>query len=223
MKPSTTRNFSILFVLILILERVSNSVESLSNLYYIAKPALVLSLLIFFLKNSSHLHKKTKNLTVLALVFCIIGDSLLMFQNTSPKYFIGGLAAFLIGHIFYCLLFNTKRGKQKNTLIFIFGLLVYASALFYLFKDGLGNMLIPVSLYILVILTMATMAFLRKNIVPKESYNLVLIGAIFFMLSDSTLAINKFYKPFELSGHIIMITYALAQYLIVLGILKQRN
>ena len=59
-----------------------------------------------------------------------------------------------------------------------------------------------------------------KGMVNQTSYNLVFIGAIFFMLSDSILAANKFYQPIPLSNISIMVTYALAQYLIVLGILK---
>jgi hypothetical protein len=42
-------------------------------------------------------------------------------------------------------------------------------------------------------------------------------GALFFMLSDSLLAINKFYRPFPLAGFLIMLSYIVAQYLIVIG------
>jgi len=40
------------------------------------------------------------------------------------------------------------------------------------------------------------------------------------MISDSLLAINKFMQPLPLSGLAIMLTYLLAQYLIVEGVLK---
>ena len=81
-------------------------------------------------------------------------------------------------------------------------------------------MLIPVMIYMIVILAMATSAFVRKGIVNKYSYNFVFIGAIFFMISDSILALNKFYEAIPLANILIMTTYALAQYLIVIGILK---
>jgi uncharacterized membrane protein YhhN len=92
--------------------------------------------------------------------------------------------------------------------------------LFNFLKDGLGAMLIPVAIYMLVILTMATTAYLRKNSVNILSYGLVFLGALFFMISDSILAINKFHQPIPWSDISIMATYAIAQYLIVLGILK---
>ena len=93
---------------------------------------------------------------------------------------------------------------------------------FYFLKDGLGGLLAPVIVYMMVILTMVITAFLRNESASKMSYNLVFLGAIFFITSDSLLALNKFYKPFETAGILIMLTYAIAQYLIVLGLKKQQ-
>jgi len=100
-------------------------------------------------------------------------------------------------------------------------LLVYAIGLFYFLKDGLGDLFIPVIIYMLVILMMVTTAFLREGSVTKNSYILVFLGAAFFITSDSLLALNKFYNPLPLSGIWIMTTYAIAQFLIVLGLKKQ--
>jgi uncharacterized membrane protein YhhN len=83
-------------------------------------------------------------------------------------------------------------------------------------------MLIPVLIYMLVILTMAITAFWRNASVGKWSYVLVFFGALFFMMSDSLLAINKFHTALPLANVSIMLTYALAQFLIVFGILKAR-
>jgi uncharacterized membrane protein YhhN len=44
--------------------------------------------------------------------------------------------------------------------------------------------------------------------------------AVLFVSSDSLVAFNKFYNPLVLSSFIIMITYLIAQYLIVSGILN---
>jgi uncharacterized membrane protein YhhN len=54
----------------------------------------------------------------------------------------------------------------------------------------------------------------------KNGNQYVFIGAIVFVLSDSILAVNKFYNPIQKSSFIIMLTYLVAQYLIVNGILK---
>jgi uncharacterized membrane protein YhhN len=49
---------------------------------------------------------------------------------------------------------------------------------------------------------------------------LMIGGAVLFISSDSILAINKFYEPFEFAGIAIMLTYGIAQLLITLGALR---
>ena len=82
-------------------------------------------------------------------------------------------------------------------------------------------MMIPVSIYTIVILTMVTGAINRLQKVNSVSYWLVLTGAILFLISDSALAINKFGHPFAKSSVVIMSTYLLAQYLIITGYIRQ--
>lgn len=45
----------------------------------------------------------------------------------------------------------------------------------------------------------------------------MMLGALLFVISDSVPGINKFYSAFEAAGFIIMLTYGLAQLLIVEG------
>lgn len=220
---NTEKQFSILYFVIVLIELITASAASLEQVHYIAKPAIVISLIFLFVKTSGHLSESIKRMTLLALVFSLLGDVLLMFVSQSAHFFTIGLVAFLVAHLMYILVFLKHRNKNKSTIGFIILLLAYASGLFYVLKDGLGDMLVPVIIYMLVILAMATSAFLRQGNVTKLSYNLVFIGAIFFMVSDSILALNKFYQPIPLSNIIIMVTYALAQNLIVLGILKLKN
>lgn len=222
MLSKTEKFFSVLFFIIVIVELVFGSTESLSQLHYFSKPLIIIALIVFFYKQSKHLNKSIRVITLLALMFSLIGDVLLMFVNKSANFFMSGLVAFLIAHIMYISVFYKSRNKTANKLPIIVILLIYASGLFYFLIDGLGEMLIPVLLYLLVILTMATTAFIRKRS-NRDSYKLVFVGAVFFMISDSLLALNKFYEPLPFSNISIILTYALAQYLIVLGILKQKD
>ncbi len=223
MLTKTEKQFSILFFIIVLIELLSGSSESLLSIHYIAKPAIVISLIFLFVKTSKSLSKPIKNLTLLALVFSLLGDVLLMFVDKSEYVFTLGLVAFLIAHIMYVLLFLKHRNKVKSPFGFIALLLIYAACLFNFLNDGLGVMLIPVIVYMLAILSMSTSAFLRKDKVNILSYGLVFLGAIFFMISDSILALNKFHQPIPWSNISIMVTYAMAQYLIVIGILKLKD
>lgn len=220
MLTKTEKQFSILFFIIVLIELLTGSTESLHNVHYIAKPAIVISLIFLFLKTSESLTKAIKKITVLALVFSVLGDVLLLFVDISPHFFTLGLVAFLTAHIMYILLFLKHRNKQKSPFGFIALLLIYAASLFYFLNGNLGDLFIPVIIYIVVILSMATTAYLRKDKVNILSYGLVFFGALFFLISDSILALNKFYEPIPYSNISIMVTYALAQYLIVIGILK---
>lgn len=214
------QKFTAIYTVIVLLELISRNFIELETLHYFAKPLIVLSLLIFFFSQSQHINKTIKTLMVLALMFSIIGDVALLFDGIKPIYFIVGLAAFLLAHVMYVLVFLKQRDTKKNPLGFILLMLLYAALLFYLLKDGLGDLLIPVIVYMIVILCMSTTAFLRLKHNNKPSYNWVFIGGILFMISDSILAIDKFYQSFNLSSIGIMLTYALAQYCIVIGILK---
>ncbi len=220
MLSSSEKQLSIIFFIIVLIELITGSIESLKISHYIAKPAIVISLIFLFINSSKSLAKPIRTLTLLALVFSLLGDILLLFVDTSEHLFSLGLVAFLTAHIMYCLLFLKHRNKENSPFGFMALLLFFAASLFCFLKDGLGVLLIPVVVYMLVILAMATTAYLRKNKVNTLSYGLVFLGALFFMASDSILAINKFYQPIPWSHISIMLTYALAQYLIVLGILK---
>ena len=84
----------------------------------------------------------------------------------------------------------------------------------------LGPLKIPVIVYAIVITSMLFVVFKGslKWAIPANNY--ILIGAILFVSSDSILAFNKFYAPITQASFYIMITYCMAQYFIVAGILK---
>lgn len=217
------KQFALIFSLILVLELICNQFESLSQWHYLTKPLIVISLIVFFFLQSKTLQKSIRKFMVLALLFSLAGDILLMFDDQNPMFFMFGLIAFLIAHIMYIIVYMKHRNTSRQPFLFIMMLLVYAAGLFYLLKDGLGVMLIPVVVYMIVILTMATTAYLRKGNVPIQNYNLVFLGAVLFLVSDSLLSLNMFYKTIPFANILIMLTYGLAQFFIVLGILKQSN
>jgi uncharacterized membrane protein YhhN len=136
-------------------------------------------------------------------------------------YFIIGLVSFLIAHLFYIVLFS--KLQKVNTIKykrFIPLVLLYLFGLLYFLWEKLGGMKIPVIIYALVISTMLLVAIKGYFTWNSKSGKLLLIGAVFFVLSDSILAINKFYVPIYLSSFWIMSTYITAQFLIVKGVLN---
>lgn len=156
-----------------------------------------------------------------ALFFSWIGDALLLFDTDGGIYFILGLAAFLIAHLFYCFLFNRigKALRPRNwNLILIVPILLYTGFLLYTLFPSLGDLKIPVTAYALVL---TSMFILAANALPLNTNTgkLLAISAALFVLSDSLLAINKFYTPIPQASISIMLTYALAQLGLVYGVI----
>lgn len=214
-------SFIFAFSIIVLTELILSNSETYFQVHYITKPLIAGSLLAYFIGQSKHLDTSSIKLTTFALVFSILGDILLMFTDKSSLFFTSGLFSFLIAHVMYILVFKKKRNINLRPIGFVGLISVFGIVVFWILKDGLDSMLFPVILYMVVILTMATMASWRKDMVSNKSFYLVLIGALFFVLSDSLIAIDKFYQPLPLARINIMTTYAIAQLLIVLGILKQ--
>lgn len=186
------------------------------------KPALIPLLIVgvYFSKKFP-----TQNILITALVFSWIGDVILLFADIAEIYFILGLVSFLIAHIMYCILFNRqiKEKVKKDAIIFIFGSLIIACYLIGMLSvllPALGDLKIPVIIYASVISVMLLFAYNGLLIWKKPANQYVFFGALFFVISDSILAINKFHMPIQKSSFIIMLTYLVAQYLIVKGILK---
>jgi uncharacterized membrane protein YhhN len=168
---------------------------------------------------------ETKNWLLFALLFSWIGDIFLMFANKDALYFIFGLVSFLIAHILFILLFIKQKSiesTKKNYFFFIALLLVffYLFGMLFLLIPKLGSLKFPVIIYATTISFMLIVAIKGTFKWVSNSKHWILIGAIFFVTSDSILAINKFHSDVNHALFYIMITYLIAQLLITIGILK---
>jgi len=175
-----------------------------SSLYYLFKP-LTTILVILLPLLTSFINQTLKKTLLGALCFCLLGDVLLL----NPNYFVFGLVAFLIAHLLFAKLFISLKGFQKNgtTAIFLLGIVV--GLYLWLYPD-LGALKYPVAAYVMVILVMAWQGisvYLKER---RRIYGLLALGAMFFMFSDSIIAVDKFRFPFKLSGAVILSTYWLA-------------
>ncbi|MFZ1786589.1 MAG: lysoplasmalogenase [Ferruginibacter sp.] len=153
-----------------------------------------------------------------------LGDVFLLFEYRNALFFIFGLASFLTTHIFYIIYFLRIRATNSSLLVkqpvLTILVLAYGISLVWQLYPLLGDLKLPVMLYAAVICSMLLCSlhiFLRVN---KKSAVFYLSGAAAFVVSDSLLAINKFYHPFAFAGVFIMITYCVAQYAIVRGYIE---
>lgn len=130
-------------------------------------------------------------LLAVGLVFGAVGDALLAL-NTTPT-FLAGAGAFLIGHLFYIVLFM-RSGDGVATLARpprLFGVLAMIAAaitatLWLVPSDT--PLLAPLSIYTAVLTTMAISTFT----LPASRW-LVMIGGVLFFISDGFVAHNLFH------------------------------
>lgn len=197
---------------------------------YVAKPLLMPLLAGWYLTGIRQRSIKVgllESLSLAALFFSWLGDVFLMF--TDELFFLGGLSAFLIGHLCYIGAFNTGPFMDKPTFVrrnpWVFLVFIlYAGCLLFALRNGIeGFLWIAVPVYALTIAGMAITAANRKGRVPNAAFVMTMIGALLFVLSDSIIALNKFGLAFDLAGPLIMLTYTVAQLLIIGGLMEQRR
>ena len=193
--------------------------------HFIFKPAIMLTLIGYYLSMAPQ-----RNLKVLcALFFCWVGDFLLMFTDRGELFFMLGLVAFLIGHLFYIFSFNQLVWPPAGNLLptqkarYAFPIMLAGTGLMVVLFPSLDTMKIPVLIYSIVLMLMACYALFRLGRTSKASFLWVFMGALIFMLSDSLLAINKFHTNFQLASIAIMLTYISAQFMIVRGVVMHQS
>ncbi|MDQ8003424.1 MAG: lysoplasmalogenase [Pedobacter sp.] len=219
--PQFTFAFAIIFFAELI--AVTNN---LAVVRLFTKPIITISLMLFLyfaIKRESRFTKKV----IIGLFFSLLGDIFLMFVHTNQLFFMMGLGAFLIAHLFYIAAFyldstNKMEVERRYVLpiFLVFGF--FCLAYYYLLRPYLGDMNVPVLVYSFVITMMGIMAALRYGKTNFKSFTWILMGAIFFIVSDSILAYNKFVERMEIGDLLVMSTYMAAQFLITMGTVERK-
>lgn len=217
------KNWFLLLYTILVLTDIACGFETLSSFRMFSKPLILISLIGYFAVKAGN-NRNTIFYLMLGALFCsLLGDIFLMFEKVSSLYFTLGLASFLIAHVLFALTFIKRWNKLTlNSFKWVsLALLSYGILLFFILKNSLGPLRIPVILYVLGIMAMAITAFRRKGMVSQLSFILVFVGALLFVVSDSLLAVDKFMFVIPIAHILVMGTYATAQYLITKGVLLQ--
>jgi len=160
-----------------------------------------------------------------AFLFCFVGDLLLLF-DANPAYFVWGLGAFLLAHIFFIVFFFRLKPFSDKYRLYIFTagiiILFYVFLLLFLVWNNvtIQNLEIPVVVYAVALSFMLLTALHTYNnrSLRRLAKNFFIPGATLFVLSDSALAFNRFTMRFEYAGIVVMVTYAAALFLLCLGV-----
>lgn len=129
---------------------------------------------------------------LMGLIFCLVGDVCLALPQ--KKAFMGGLVAFLLGHVLYIISFSTLVTISRWFSPGVLMMVVLSILIFLWLRPHLKSMLIPVLLYIIVITLMAigALAVFWKSSFQVSGRALILAGALCFYASDIFVARQRF-------------------------------
>ena len=182
-----------------------------TEMRFFTKPLLIPILILIYVSKTQLEKLKLDQPFVIGLVLSFFGDLFLLFEWG----FLLGLGSFLMAHVFYIISFKNKVQHQIWKFWPII-LSLYAAILLVFLYPYLNEMKIPVAIYAVVICTMMYSAIKTNN------RNLI-IGALLFVISDTLLSVNLFVQSFLILNFLVMITYILAQWFLVKGILSSKK
>lgn len=179
-------------------------------LTYIAKPLTTTLILLIAFSAPLPVDGFYQWAIVFGLIFSLAGDIFLMLPSDR---FVAGLASFLVTHLCYSVAFVQMVGPPYWT-VWVLPIVSFALAVYLLLRPNLGRLHVPVVIYMLAILAMAwlgvTMAQQRGALWAIAAG----VGSLLFVVSDATLALNRFRGPLHHAQLLVLSTYYVGQWLI---------
>lgn len=185
-------------------------------LRYTLKPLTTLLILAIAATCSDPISTFYRTLIVAGIAFSLAGDVFLMLPGNT---FVFGLVSFLVAHLFYLAAYRSVSGFHFTWWLAL-PYALYGLFMLYLLWPHVGDLRIPVIIYAAVLVIMGWQAAEQWWHVRDTSMLLAMLGGILFILSDTTLALNKFRAPVPHRDLIIMSTYYAAQFLIAWSVYR---
>jgi uncharacterized membrane protein YhhN len=209
--------FLVLFFIVILIEMYGEYKDNY-DLIIAFKPLAMPVLVLFYIFAAS-----LDNLDWFIIVAFLcggVGDFFLMLKN-EEKWFLYGMIAFLLNQIFFIISFLLPIKDItafESWALFLFGP-VALTLIFTVpkFIKKTGDLKIPVLVYMVAILIMHISALLRLAQFTGLAFTFIYMGSIFFIFSDSFLALNKWDGESKQKRMINLSTYFLAQFYIALG------
>lgn len=190
---------------------------------YISKPPLLLLLFFYYYFNNNEKNKR-KHLWINLAMLTLFLAEVLIIKTYNNMFLLVSLILSLCGKIFLCFRFSHKSDFEISRLIpYSVLMFVYTVVIISFLYDNLEGFFAPVLLSYFITLILFKFAFLRKDVVDKISYQYVFFGVIFYIISESMVAIKIFKMDLPFQDIFIMLFRGLALYLIIVGIVKEHR
>lgn len=172
-------------------------------------------------------------LLIAAQLFGLAGDFFLLYPN---RWFIWGLGAFLVGHLFYIGLLSSSifgeshLGIMREPTVWDAGsgFLVWLLILYLVYRKfspyirsegGKRTLLIAVLIYAAVLSGVMLLSVFSAILTPGFSASQLILpaGGILFFISDALLAYDRFVRKMDYGQLWVHVTYHLGQFGLAMG------
>lgn len=213
------RNFSKLYFAFMIFHLVLIYKPDEMILFYISKPLIIVSLLLFYISETGAIRDTGKWKVALALLFSLIGNTVLMWKGETAV--LTGIIAFGLTQLFYTTFFMAGKGKSWTLLPLLISVIVVIAAIWTLnlYLPVPSHFRIPISIYS-ALMGVNFISSIQFGFGSKRILYLIPIGVFLFMVSDLIWAYHQFLFSHVYLQMLFMLFYGLAQYFIVIGVLK---
>lgn len=197
------------------LVNIAGEATGINAMAMIAKPFIMFLLFIWTLQVLPRPNPRAGKLLVVGIAFAWMGDVLLMVDG--DLFFLLGIAGFFGMQVFYIWAFLTIRGehllRRRPAALIPF-------AAYWILMNAImspGALRVPVLLYSIVLVGMSATALDLIPRLPRPLGWQLFGGSVLFVISDSLIAVKAF-GSLEIGnwqGVAVMVTYVIAQFLIV--------
>ena len=160
-----------------------------------------------------------KLLIVVALAFGWVGDVFLLFKGSRISM-LCGICAFALGHVFYVGAMLSSHPAPH--ILILVPIALCAVWLMFVYRKLLPYAPKPLRkpgfLYALLLSGTCLTALYLLLVTRQAGYLIAFIGGLFFMLSDTLLTGQQYRKELKHGNFYVMLTYIIAQGLLVLGL-----
>jgi alkenylglycerophosphocholine/alkenylglycerophosphoethanolamine hydrolase len=184
----------------------------------ISKPWPVVALARWVLNESRERKRPELRTTAYALIAGATGD---VFLEIGPSSFVLGVAAFLVGHVFYIQALH-RETVELHPLRALPGLAFVSVVVGVLAPELPRTLLVAFTVYALAIAGLVFRAAARADSpsVEQRWARLGLLGACVFAVSDAVLAINRFHTDVPGGRYLVIVTYWTAQALLAASLVR---
>lgn len=169
--------------------------------FYLLKP---LTTFLIALMAAQAVPGDLRTLVLCALALSLLGDICLMFSGNA--WFMAGLSSFLLAHLAFIP--ALLHGVASPTLpLWSIGIVLWGVGFFAWLLPKTGPLKIAVVIYGAVLMVMVLSAIARWQAFPNAASVWGLIGALLFVVSDSSLSVRQFNGRYRGAQALILSTY----------------